>query len=238
MRIAFITMKLLISLGLQLVLILAPATALAQTEDLPSNLICQKVPKLGWTVCATSVRLPLAGKKPRDPRIYFHPRFIVDGDPKTAWAPGQRGLNLGNTIEIHFGASREFRYLSLWNGYSLSPESWVITGRLREVLIQTSDGLYDRARIIERDGEQVIALSRPVEATWVRVMALASRRGEIYWPFAISELKPSDGSRAPGVPLVTASQVDDWLPEAEEEGDDEDGTKRKAKKGYSSSTSH
>jgi len=221
MRIAFDIIRSLISWGLLLALILVSASSVAQSEDVPSNLICQKAPKLGWTVCAATVRLPLVSEKLRDPRIYFHPRNIADGDPKTAWVPGQRGLDLGNTIEIHFGEKKQFRHLSLWNGYSLSPEAWIITGRLREILIQTSDGLYDRALTVERNGAQVIALSRPVEATWTRVIALASRRGEIYWPFAISELALSDGSHGAGVPLVIASRVDDWLPELEEQGDEE-----------------
>lgn len=201
---------------------------------MPSNLSCQKVAKQDWLVCATSTRLPLAGKKPRDPRIFFHPRYAADGDPKTAWAPGQRGRNLGNTIELRFGGVREIRHISLWNGYSRSPEDWVITGRLREVLIQTSDGLTDRARLVERDGEQVIALSRPVKTTWIRIIALAVHTGEIHRMFAISELRPSDGSRGPAVPLVTATQVDDWLPE----GDDKTVQDGDSPKGHSSSTAH
>ena len=207
----------------------------ALAADMPSNLICQKVTKQAWMVCATSARLPLAGKKPRDPRIFFHPRYVADGDPKTAWAPGQRGQNLGNTIELHFRGTREFRHISLWNGYGKSPETWVITGRLREILIQTSDGLTDRARLIERNGEQVVVLSRPVKATWVRIIALAVRNGEIHRTFAISELRPSDGSRQPGVPLVTASRVDDWLPNS---GDGKTPKNGDSPKSHSSSTSH
>lgn len=209
----------------------------ALAEEMPSNLICQTVAKRGWKACATSVRLPLAGKKPRDPRVFFHPRYVSDGDPKTAWAPGQRGLNLGNTIELHFGGSRRFRHLSLWNGYSRTPENWVITGRLRSVLIQTSDGLTNKARLVERDGEQVIELSREVDTTWIRIIALSARRGEIYRAFAISELRPSDGRRGPGVPLVRASKIDDWLPEGTDDAEGEDGEGKEAPKGHSSSTS-
>ncbi|MCY4310167.1 MAG: discoidin domain-containing protein [Rhodospirillaceae bacterium] len=221
MRIVFDIIRSLVSWGLLPALTLMPASSLAQPENAPSNLICQEAPRLGWTVCATTVRLPLTGKKLRDPSIDFHPRNVADGDPKTAWAPGQPGLNLGNTLKVYFGKKRRFRYLSLWNGYSLSAEAWIITGRLREILIQTSDGLYDRARLVERNGAQVIALSRPVEATWMRVIALVSRPGEIYWPFAISELSLSNGVRGVGVPLVIANRVDDWLPEFEEQGDKE-----------------
>ncbi len=221
MRVVFDIIRSLVAWGLLPALILVPVSSLAQSQNVPGNLICQKVPRLGWTVCATTVRLPLTGKKMRDPSIHFHPRNVADGDPKTAWAPGQRGLNLGNMIKVYFGEKRQFRYLSLWNGYSLSAEAWMLTGRLREILIQTSDGLHDHASVVERNGAQVIALSRPVEATWIRVIALASRRGEIYWPFAISELGISDGVRGVGVPLVVASRVDDWLPEFEEQGDKE-----------------
>lgn len=226
-------MKRLIFMALQFATLPPLAlNAAAQSGDLPSNLICQHAPGKGWTICASTVRLPLAGKKPNDPRVFFHPRYVADGDPKTAWSPGQRGLNLGNTIEIRFGGTKRFRHVSLWNGYSHSPEKWVITGRLRDVLVQTSDGLTDRVRLLERNGEQIVALSRPVEASWVRIIALSARRGEIYRTFAISELRVSDGARGPGVPLVVGRKVDDWLPDGSAESDDEPS------KGHSSSTSH
>ena len=212
----------------------APAVAAVPAEQLPSNLICEQAPKRGWTICATTVRLPIVARKPGDRTVFFHPRHVADGNPKTAWAPGQLGLNLGNTIEIHFARVRRIRYLTLWNGDSRSPKAWSDTGRLRRILIQTSDGLTDRVDLVERNGEQMVVLSRPVDAAWLRLIAVAATPGAMHRPFAVSEVQPSDGQRELSVPVVGALRIDDWLPEpAETEDWDDDSA---APRGHSSST--
>ena len=190
----------------------APAVAAVPAEDLPENLNCQPVPKRGWTVCVSTVRLPLMPEKPGQTAVFFHPRHAADGDPKTAWSPGERGLNLGNLIELRFTEVRRLRYVTLWNGDGRSPKAWADNGRLRQVLIQTSDGLTDRATLAGRNGVQLVALSRPVETAWIRLIAIAATPGKRYRPFAISEIRPSDGERDLDVPVVGAVPVDDWLP--------------------------
>ena len=144
---------------------------------------------------------------------FFHPRHAADGDPKTAWSPGQRGLNLGTLIELRFTAVRRIRYLALWNGDGRSPKAWAGNGRLRQALIQTSDGLTDRVDLVARNGMQLIVLSRPADTRWIRLIATAATPGQRHRPFAISEFRPSDGERSPDVPVVGAAMVDDWLPE-------------------------
>ena len=212
----------------------APAAAAVPAEDLPDNLFCQQVPKRGWTVCASTVRLPLAPEKPGQPTVFFHPRHVADGDPKTAWAPGQRGLNLGNSIEIRFAGVRRLRYLTLRNGDGRSQKAWADNGRLRQMLIQTSDGLTDRVDVAERNGVQMVVLSRPVATAWIRLIATAVTPGKRYRPFAISEVQPSDGARELDVPVVGGATVDDWLPEPLDNADREKGGSEQG--GHSSST--
>lgn len=212
----------------------APALAAVMEEDLPGNLMCQQVPKRGWTVCASTVRLPLVPEKPGQRTVFFHPRHAADGDPKTAWSPGQRGLNLGNLVELRFERTRRIRYLTLWNGDSRSPKAWAENGRLRQILIQTSDGLTDRVNLVERNGVQMIVLSRPVETVWIRLIVTAATPGERYRPFAISEFEPSDGQRELDVPVVGAEMIDDWLPEPPEPGNREGDSTEQG--GHSSST--
>ena len=223
-----------ILLALPLIVLSAPADAAVPAEDLPGNLVCQQELKRGWTVCASTVRLPLVPEKPGDRTVFFHPRHAADGDTKTAWAPGQRGLNLGNLIEIRFVRVRRLRYITLWNGDSRSPKAWADNGRLRQVLIQTSDGLTDRVTLVERNGVQMVVLSRPVETAWIRLIATAATPGRRYSPFAISEIQPSDGRRELDVPVVGGEKVDDWLLESPENGDrNKDGSEQG---GHSSST--
>ncbi len=196
----------------------APALAAVPTDELPGNLNCQQVPKRGWTVCAPTVRLPLFPEKPGQEAVFFHPRHAADGDPKTAWSPGQRGLNLGTLIELRFTAVRRIRYLALWNGNGRSPEAWAGNGRLRQALIQTSDGLTDRVDLVARNGMQMIVLSRPVDTRWIRLIATAATPGHRHRAFAISEFRPFDGERPLDVPVVGAAMVDDWLPAPPDDG--------------------
>ncbi len=211
-------MKRAILSALQIAALAAPAVAAVPAEDLPDNPNCQQVLKRGWTVCVSTVRLPLVPEKPGDPTVFFHPRHAADGDPKTAWAPGQRGLNLGALIELRFTAVRRLRYLTLWNGDGRSPKAWADSGRLRQALIQTSDGLTDRVDLVERNGVQMIVLSRPVETAWLRLIATAVAPGKRYPAFAIGEFRPSDGRRELDVPVVGAAAVDDWLPAPPDDG--------------------
>ena len=219
---------------LQIAALAGPAVAAVPAEEQLDNLNCQQALKRGWTVCVSTVRLPLVPEKPGQPTVFFHPHHAADGNPGTAWSPGQRGLNLGNLIELRFAEVRRFRYLTLWNGDGRSPKAWADNGRLRQVLIQTSDGLTDRANLAERNGMQMVVLSRPVETAWIRLIATSAAPGKRYRPFAISEIRPSDGQRELDMPVVGADMVDDWLPAPPESGDrDGDGTE---KGGHSSST--
>ena len=220
--------------ALQIAALAAPAAAAVPAEDLPDNLNCQQVPERGWTVCASTVRLPLVPEKPGDPTVFFHPRHAADGDPKTAWAPGQRGPNLGNLIEIRFGGVRRLRYLALWNGDGRSPKAWADSGRLRQVLIQTSDGLTDRVDLADRNGMQMVVLSRPVDTAWIRLIATAVTPGKRSPVFALGEIRPSDGTRELDMPVVSGAVVDDWLP-APPEDEGRDGGSGK-QRGHSSST--
>ena len=229
----FVTKRALLS-ALQIAALAAPAAAAVPAEDLPGNLVCQEALQRGWSVCASTVRLPLMPEKPGGPTVLFHPRHAADGDPKTAWSPGQRGLNLGHLIELRFTEVRRIRYLTLWNGNGRSPKAWAESGRLRQALIQTSDGLTDRVDLAERNGVQMIVLSRPVDTLWIRLIATAATPGRRHRPFAISEFRPSDGRRALDVPVVSAVAVDDWLPEPPADANGErDGAERG---GQSSST--
>ena len=220
--------------ALQIAALAAPAAAAVPSGDLPDNLNCQQVPERGWTVCASTVRLPLVPEKPGDPTVFFHPRHAADGDPKTAWAPGRRGPNLGNLIEIRFGGVRRLRYLALWNGDGRSPKAWADSGRLRQVLIQTSDGLTDRVDLADRNGMQMVVLSRPVDTAWIRLIATAVTPGKRYPVFAIGEIRLSDGTRELDMPVVGGAVVDDWLPAPPEDKDRDGGSGKRG--GHSSST--
>jgi hypothetical protein len=134
------------------------------------------------TVCATSA---LSTQR----NYNFGPDQAVDSNPKTAWVEGERGNGLGNWIRISFQDVRPVRYLGIENGFGKQIDSnrWMQLGRVKDALIETSDGLLERVRLKDTDQTQYVDLGREIQPTWIRLTLLSVYPGTRWEDTALTE---------------------------------------------------
>lgn len=134
------------------------------------------------TVCATS---SLSVQK----HYNFGPDQAVDSNPKTAWVEGSRGPGLGNWIMLRFDQPQPVRYLGFENGFGkqIESERWQHLARVKDALIETSDGLMQRVRLRDTDQPQFVDLGRDIQPTWIRLTLLSVYPGTKWQDTALNE---------------------------------------------------
>lgn len=144
------------------------------------------------TVCATS---SLSTTK----NYNFGPEQAVDSNPKTAWVEGARGQGLGNWIMLRFEQVRPVRYLGIENGFGkqIDSERWEQLSRVKDALIETSDGLIERVRLKDTDQPQYVDLGRETQPTWIRLTLLSVYPGTKWQDTALTEFWAMPGSFKP-----------------------------------------
>jgi hypothetical protein len=138
--------------------------------------------KRNVTVCATS---SLSTTK----NYNFGPDQAVDSNPKTAWVEGDRGDGQGNWIELRFDDVRPVRYIGIENGFGKTVDSnrWMQLNRVKDALIETSDGLLERVHLKDTDRTQYIDLGRDTQPTWIRLTLLSVYPGSKWQDTALTE---------------------------------------------------
>lgn len=119
----------------------------------------------------------------------FGPEQIVDSDPKTAWVEGDKGHGLGSWVELRFQSPQPVRYLGIENGFGKlhDSERWEHLARVKEVLIQTSDGAMEKVVLQDTDQPQYIRLLKASQPTWVRLTILSVYPGTRWADTALTE---------------------------------------------------
>lgn len=133
-------------------------------------------------VCATS---SLSIQK----NYNFGPEQAVDSNPKTVWVEGARGHGLGYWIMLRFDQTKPVRYLGIENGFGkqVDSERWEQLSRVKDALIETSDGLVERVRLKDTDQPQFVDLGRETQPTWIRLTILSVYPGTKWQDTALTE---------------------------------------------------
>lgn len=118
-----------------------------------------------WSICASSV-LPAQGTQE------FGPGNLAKEDG-SAWCEGAAGDGIGEWVELRYGRRVRFRTLMIANGYSRSKATYADNGRVRQVRIQTDDGVSAAATLRDNDAHQEVRLPRWSNATRVRLTIIA-----------------------------------------------------------------
>lgn len=175
---------------------LAAAAAMPAAADL----VCKRADmsrfepeaRRNTTVCATS---SLSVQK----NYNFGPDQAVDSNPKTAWVEGARGPGLGNWIMLRFDQAKPVRYLGFENGFGkqIDSERWEQLARVKDALIETSDGLLEKVRLRDTDQPQFVDLGREVQPTWIRLTLLSVYPGTKWQDTALTEFWAMPGGFRP-----------------------------------------
>lgn len=121
----------------------------------------------------------------------YHPRYIGDGDPKTAWVEGAEGSGAGEWVRLRVtpmdGATRV--RVRVRNGYQKSKKLFRANARAEQVTLRVLPGKVDRSvRLADADGWQEIAAEFPAQ----RVEAIELRVDSVYPGTKYADLCVSD----------------------------------------------
>ncbi len=98
----------------------------------------------------------------------FGPEVLAEGDEKRAWCEGATGYGIGETITIRLKPPVRLQELTFVNGFPMSEETFRNNSRVKQLRIQTSDGLATVVTLPDKAEPHTIKLPRPVKPQWVR----------------------------------------------------------------------
>ncbi len=121
----------------------------------------------------------------------YHPNYLVDGDPKTAWVEGAKGAGAGEWVRLKLtpleGATNV--RLKVRNGYQKSPGLFRANARAKTVTVKVLPGGATRqVALKDAEGWQDVAVALPAQ----KVEAIELRVDEVYAGTKYEDLCLSD----------------------------------------------
>lgn len=101
----------------------------------------------------------------------YGPQSLIDGEGK-AWCEGVTGYGIGETITIHYKPAVRLQKFSFINGYPKTPETFKNNSRVKQLRVQTSDGVAAVVTLQDIAEDQPIKLPRIAKPVWVRFTIL------------------------------------------------------------------
>lgn len=123
----------------------------------------------------------------------YHPNYIADDDPTTAWVEGQKGVGKGEWVRMRVTPLRDATRLRLRvrNGYQKSDRLWKANGRPRTVTVTLLPSKVAATRtLVDQMGWQELLVDQPrgpLEAIELRVDDVTP--GEKYEDTCVSDVQ-------------------------------------------------
>jgi hypothetical protein len=123
----------------------------------------------------------------------YHPNYVADDDPKTAWTEGSDSSGAGEWLRIHvtaLPATSKVR-LKIRNGYQKSPALFVANARAKAVTVKLlPSGVTKQAVLVDKEGWQDVSFEQPAgpfEA--IELKADSVYEGKKYTDLCISDVQ-------------------------------------------------
>ena len=100
---------------------------------------------------------------------------------------------------LRFDDVRPVRYLGFENGFGkqIDSERWEQLARVKDALVETSDGLIERVTLKDTDQPQYVDLGRETQPTWIRLTLLSVYPGTKWQDTALTEFWAMPGGFKP-----------------------------------------
>lgn len=112
----------------------------------------------------------------------------VDGDIKSCWAEGVKGLGIGEFIQINFNGTYKVSGLNIWSGHQKSQDLFYKNARPVAIRVIGSDGSNQVYPIEDRMGMQRVNFISPINVSNIRIVVEKVARGTKYEDTCIAEV--------------------------------------------------
>lgn len=119
----------------------------------------------------------------------FSPNYMIDGNPRTAWAEGASGIGLGEWVKVEFNGTPTVSGIRISTGYQKTNDSFNKNGRPYVFTANFSNGSSENITITDSMDSQVIMFSSPVETSFVSLDLVGVIPGSAYEDACISEIE-------------------------------------------------
>jgi hypothetical protein len=127
----------------------------------------------------------------------YHPSYVLDGNPATAWVEGVPGFGEGEALTIPLSVLRQARAvrLRIWNGYQKSMHLWTKNAMPHKVRVTVLDAAGEEVASTEPELERALGpqeITVPIPAgrgvAAVRLTILSVYEGQKYDDTCISDV--------------------------------------------------
>ena len=133
------------------------------------------------TYCVSSVRKSQFGNS-------YGVQNLFAGSTGDAWVEGRDGNGVGEWITIEFDAMRLVKSITVRNGYQKSSDIFQKNNRVRQLRAVFSQGETQTYTLRDSLGSEVLTLSKPIRAYWVKFVIDEVWAGNKYTDTALTKL--------------------------------------------------
>ena len=112
----------------------------------------------------------------------------IDGDIKSCWAEGVKGLGIGEYIQVNFNGTYKVNGLNIWAGHQKSQDLFYKNARPVAIRIIGSDGSNEVYGLNDSMGMQRVNFRQPINVSNIKIVIEKVARGNKYEDTCIGEI--------------------------------------------------
>ena len=112
----------------------------------------------------------------------------VDGDIKSCWAEGVKGLGIGEYIQIYFNGTYKVSGLNIWPGHQKTQDLFYKNARPVAIRVIGSDGSNALYPLEDKMGMQRVNFNSPINVSDIKIVVEKVARGNKYEDTCIGEV--------------------------------------------------
>jgi predicted nucleic acid-binding Zn ribbon protein len=114
--------------------------------------------------------------------------LTIDGDIKTCWAEGVKGLGIGEFIQYNFNGNYKVSGLNIWIGHQKTQELFYKNARPVAIKVIGSDGSSAVYQLNDTMGMQRITFKKPINVSNIKIVVERVSPGNKYEDTCIAEV--------------------------------------------------
>lgn len=145
--------------------------------------------------------------------VSYDAKNVNDGKVSTVWTEGADGAGMGESISIALkGGAQEVTGFTIWNGNWYTQDFFDRHNRIKEVLVEFSDGSSERHQLEDGFKPQTLRFEKPHKTEFVTVKIKGKYGGNTFDDTCISEIRLFDDAPEAFV-AVAGHQTSSTYPE-------------------------